>query len=39
MLVKGYPCIAGRYIDIGTSDELNTALLEFHGTSVMTNVA
>lgn len=39
MLVKGYPCNAGRYIDIGTSDELNTALLEFHSTSIMTKVA
>ena len=30
MIVKGFPCDAGRYIDIGTSDELNAALLEFH---------
>ena len=39
MLVKGYPCNAGRYIDIGTSDELNTALLEFHGSSKMIKAA
>ena len=30
MNVKGFPCNGGRYIDIGTSDELNNALREFH---------
>ena len=39
MVVKGYPCNAGRYIDIGTSDELNMALLEFRGSKEMTKAA
>ncbi len=31
MNVFGFPATDGRYIDIGTSDELNVALREFHG--------
>jgi len=30
MNVYGFPVTDGRYIDIGTSDELNAALAEFH---------
>ena len=30
MSVRGIPTPGGRYIDIGTSDELNAALKEFH---------
>lgn len=30
MNVRGFPVPDGRYIDIGTSDELNAALREFH---------
>ena len=39
MRVKGYPCNTGRYIDIGTSDELNAALLEFHRDYTVGNAA
>ena len=35
MTVKGFPCEGGRYIDIGTSDELNAALCEFHNDTVL----
>lgn len=34
MNVRGLPIADGRYIDIGTSDELNSALQEFHAGGV-----
>ena len=39
MVVKGFPCDAGRYIDIGTSDELNAALREFHHDTAISKAA
>jgi hypothetical protein len=39
MLVKGFPCLDGRYIDIGTSEELNAALREFHEAQLQGYVA